>query len=199
MNILIDELPGSVMVCGKEYEIRTDFRISMLFEILMQDSEVDAKDKTKRALKLYYPVSPPQLREAVDAILWFYKCGKEDNPVKQKMAARKGKTRVYSFDYDDDYIYAAFMTQYGIDLQDIEYMHWWKFRAMFNSLTNQNEFVKIMEYRSIDIKGDMPKEQKEFYRKMQRLHALPVSRDEDEKLNAIEQALMNGGDLTGIL
>lgn len=199
MNILIDVLPESVMVDGEEYEIRTDFRTSMLFELLMQDNDVEPKEKTKKALKLYYPVIPGNINEAVEAILWFYRCGKEDNPQRQKMNAKKGKTRVYSFEYDDDYIYAAFMTQYGIDLQDVEYMHWWKFRAMFHSLTNQNEFVKIMEYRSIEIKSDMPKEQQSFYRKMKRLHALPVEKSEDEKMNAIEKALLNGGDLTGLL
>lgn len=199
MNILIDTLPETVMVGGQEYEIRTDFRISVMFELLMQDESLNNRKRIEKALVLYYPEIPRDYEEAVEALLWFYRCGREDNTQKQKIAARKGKTRVYSFDYDDDYIYAAFMTQYGIDLQDVEYLHWWKFRAMFNSLTNQNEFVKIMEYRSIDIKDDMPKEQKSFYRKMKRLHALPVSKDEDEKQNAIEAALLNGGDLTGLL
>lgn len=199
MNILIDELPDTVMVGGEEYEIRTDFRISMLFELLMQDGSVEPADKTKQALELYYPVIPGNYKEAVEALLWFYKCGKADNPQKQKINARKSKTRVYSFEYDDDYIYAAFMTQYGIDLQDIEDLHWWKFRAMFNSLTNQCEFVKIMEYRSIDLKDDMPKEQKSFYRKMKRIYALPSMDDEDERTNAIADALMSDGDLTGLL
>ncbi len=199
MNILIDVLPETVRVSGEEYEIRTNFRTSILFETLMQDDSVREDQKVYKALSLYYPVIPPDKKAATDAMLWFYRCGREDNPVKKQMAARKGKTRVYSFDYDDDYIYAAFMTQYGIDLQDVEYIHWWKFRALFNSLTSQNEFVKIMEYRSVDLKDDMPKEQKAFYRKMKRLHALPVSRDEEEKQNVIEQALLNGGDLTGLL
>ena len=199
MNILIDELPDTVMVGGEEYEIRTDFRISMLFELLMQDGSVEPADKTKQALELYYPVIPGNYKEAVEALLWFYKCGKADNPQKQKINARKSKTRVYSFEYDDDYIYAAFMTQYGIDLQDVEDLHWWKFRAMFNSLTNQCEFVKIMEYRSIDLKDDMPKEQKSFYRKMKRIYALPSMDDENERTNAIADALMSDGDLTGLL
>ena len=199
MNILIDELPDTVMVGGEEYEIRTDFSISMLFELLMQDGSVEPADKTKQALELYYPVIPGNYKEAVEALLWFYKCGKADNPQKQKINARKSKTRVYSFEYDDDYIYAAFMTQYGIDLQDVEDLHWWKFRAMFNSLTNQCEFVKIMEYRSIDLKDDMPKEQKSFYRKMKRIYALPSMDDEDERTNAIADALMSDGDLTGLL
>lgn len=199
MNILIDELPESVTVSGEEYEIRSNFRTSILFEILMQDDSLGNEEKVLKALKLYYPIIPPDAAAATDAILWFYRCGKEDNQAKKQMAARKGKTRVYSFDYDDDYIYAAFMSQYGIDLQDVEYIHWWKFRAMFNSLTSQNEFVKIMEYRSIDLKEDMPKDQKAYYRKMKRLYALPVSKDENEFQNAVEEALMNGGNLTGIL
>lgn len=199
MNLLIDELPDFVMVDGVEYKIRSNFRISMLFEILMQDGEVEPKEKTAKALELYYPVVPSNLGKAVEALLWFYKCGKADNPQKQKINARKGKTRVYSFEYDDDYIYAAFMTQYGIDLNSIEYMHWWKFRSMFNSLTNQCEFVKIMEYRSIDLKDNMPKEQKAFYRKMKRIYALPSMDDEDKRTNAIAEALMGSGDLSGIL
>ena len=36
MNILIDELPESVEIEGVEYEINTDFRISILFELLMR-------------------------------------------------------------------------------------------------------------------------------------------------------------------
>lgn len=199
MNTLVDELPESVVISGYEYEVRTNFRIFILFELIWQDDALDTRSKVVKSLKLCYPEIPGDIEKAVDALLWFYKCGKDDSPQKKKMAARRGKSRVYSFEYDSDYIYAAFMTQYGIDLQDIEYLHWWKFRAMFNSLTNENEFVKIMEYRSIDIKEDMPREQKAFYRKMQRIHALPVSKDEEEKQNAIEEALLNGGDLTGLL
>lgn len=199
MNILVDTLPESVAVCGEKYEIRTDFRIAILFEMLMQDASIDPKDKAAKALNLFFPVIPGNLQEATKAMLWFYKCGKEENPQRKKLSAKKGKTRVYSFEYDDDYIYAAFMTQYSVDLQDIEYMHWWKFRAMFNSLTNQNEFVKIMEYRSIEIKSDMPKEQQSFYRKMKRLYALPNPGNEDEKLAEIEKALLKGGDLRGVL
>ncbi len=198
MNILIDALPDTVNVRGQKYEIRTDFRIAMMFEILMQDDSIRPQDKTKKALSLFYPEIPPDLKKATDAMLWFYKCGKEDNPQRKKLAARKGKTRVYSFEYDDDYIYAAFMTQYGIDLQDIEYMHWWKFRAMFNSLDKDIQFSKIMEYRSVEI-NSIPTEQQPFYRKMKRLYALPVPDDEQEKLDKIEQALLNGGDLSKVL
>lgn len=198
MNLLIDELPESVFIDGSEYEVRSNFRIFMLYELLWQDDSMEPLEKIRKSLELCYPEIPGDYKQAAKELLWFYKCGKEDSHQKQEAAERKGKTRVYSFEYDDDYIYAAFMSQYGIDLQDIEYLHWWKFRALFNSLTNENEFVKIMEYRSIDLNA-VPKGQKSFYRKMKNIHALPLPKDEEEKQNAIEEALMNDGDLTGIL
>ena len=198
-NILIDRLPDTVLVGGREYSVRTDFRVFILFELLWQDPDMEPAEKIRRSLLLCYPEVPGDYGPAVEGLLWFYKCGKEDNPQKKAIAAKRGKTRIYSFDYDDDYIFAAFMSQYKINLQRIKYIHWWEFRAMFNSLTNSNEFVKIMEYRSIDLKEDMPKEQKAFYRKMKLIHDLPLPKDEEEKQQAIEDALMNGGDLTGIL
>lgn len=200
MNLLVDELPESVTVDNREYKIRTNFRVFILFELLWQDDNLELKEKLKRSFRLcYHDEIPPNYEEAANALMWFYKCGKEDNLQKQAIAAKRGKTRIYSFDFDDDYIFAAFMSQYGINLQRIKYLHWWEFRAMFNSLTNENEFVKIMEYRSIDLSADMPRDQKDFYRKMKLLHALPLPKDEEEKQQAIEEALMNGGDLTGIL
>lgn len=199
MNILIDALPEYVKVDGCDYGIRTDFRISILFELMMQDDALASSKRVRKALELYYPLIPENIVAAVDAVLWFYKCGKEETMQTKRIASRRGQTRVYSFEHDADYIYAAFMTQYGIDLQKVEDLHWWKFRAMFHALTNDNEFVKIMEYRSIEINDSMSKEQKDFYRRMKRIHALPLSKSEDERQSAIEEALINSGDLTGLL
>ena len=107
--------------------------------------------------------------------------------------------QVYSFQYDDDYIYAAFLEQYGIDLQDVEDLHWWKFRALFKGLREDTEIVKIMGYRSIEITSKMPKEQREFYKKMQSVHALPIPDAEKEANDLLTEALLHGGDLTGLV
>lgn len=198
-NILIDQLPESVTVNGEEYAINTDFRTSMLFEMMMQDDTLEASEKTAGALQLYYPEIPDDLNAATDEILWFYGCGKSDDPSRKRLNAKREHNRVYSFEYDDDYIYSAFLNQYGIDLQDIEYLHWWKFRSLFNSLTDDNLIVKIMGYRSMKISKDLGKEQQKFYQRMKRMYELPKSMSEVEKTTAIEDALMNGGDLTGLL
>lgn len=197
-NIILDVLPETVEIDGVEYQINSDFRISILFELLMQDDEVGKRQKLMSGLRLYYPVVPQNLTEAVDKMIWFYRCGREaeeDRPGKSGGRAKQ----VYSFQYDDDYIYAAFLEQYGIDLQDVEDLHWWKFRALFKGLREDTEIVKIMEYRSIEITSKMSKEQREFYKKMQSVHALPIPDAEKEANDLLTEALLHGGDLTGLV
>lgn len=198
MNLLIDLVPEAVTIDNKEYEINSDFRTSILFELLMQDKSIKDNDKIYLALELYYPNIPDDINSAIEQILWFYRCGKDIELSKGK---GKGKSdiQIYSFEHDDDYIYAAFMDQYKIDLQDIDYLHWWKFKAMFKSLREDNEIVKIMGYRSIDLSKIKDKEEKAYYRKMKELHKIPVSQSEKEKLNEIEKALLNGDDISKLL
>lgn len=197
MNILVDLLPIKIKVEDTEYPINTDFRSSILFELLMQDTEIENDKKTELALDLYYPTIPQNIDKAIEQLLWFYRCGKEIQEAKGY--SNKSKDLIYSFDFDDMYIYSAFLDQYHIDLQDIEYLHWWKFKAMFYALKDDSTISKIMGYRSVEITNDMSNEQKKFYRQMKEIYKIPVSKSEDQRLNAIEYALLNGGNLTGIL
>lgn len=198
MNMLLDALPETVMISGAEYPINSDFRFSIMFELLMQDTELADEEKIMRALELYYPQIPENIGGAIQALLWFYSCNAEGKRRKKRHSAEeREERRIYSFEYDDDYIYAAFMADYGIDLQNTA-LHWWKFRALFKSLSSDTEFVKIMGYRATQIDSDMSKKEKEFIRKMQSVHALPLPKDEEEKEDEIIKALQNGGDLSGI-
>lgn len=199
MNILIDLLPDKVNIEGEDYEINSDFGTSILFELLMQDNELTDEDKIIQALELYYPIMPKNINEAVEKVLWFYRCGKSETETKNKGIVKI--TQVYSYEYDDDYIYSSFLDQYGVDLQDIEYLHWWKFKAMFKALKEDNEIVKIMGYRAMDLGKIKDKEQKAYYKKMKDLYKIPtnISKDENEKLDEIEKILLNGGDLSKVL
>lgn len=199
MNILIDLVPTSVMINNEKYEINSDFRTSILFELLMQDSNIPDEEKLIQALELYYPVCPQNIDKAIEQLLWFYRCSKDITSANGK---GKGKNaNIYSFDYDDEYIYSAFRDQYGIDLQDIEYLHWWKFKAMFKGLKEDNEIVKIMGYRAVDLNKIKDKEQKSYYQKMQNLYKIPdtVNKNEKQKLEEINKTLLNGGDLSKVL
>ena len=201
MNILIDLLPEKVEIEDIEYDINSDFRTSMLFELMMSDNELTNKQQVEQTLMLYYPKLPEDIDEAMEQLLWFYRCGKDIIRSKGNGNSAKGKsTQIYDFDFDDDYIYSAFLDQYGIDLQDAD-LHWWKFKALFKSLKEDNEIVKIMGYRSTDLTKIKDKEQKNHYKKMKDLYKIQsnISKSETEKLESIEKALLNGGDLSKLL
>lgn len=201
MNMLIDLVPTTVNIEGEDYDINSDFRTSILFELLMQDGEVSEEDKIIQALQLYYPTLPSDINGAIEKILWFYRCDKEVKESRASKGAGKSSSQIYSFEYDDDYIYSAFLDQYNVDLQDIEHLHWWKFKAMFKALKEDNEVVKIMGYRAIDLSKIKDKEQKAYYKKMKELYKIPsiLSKDEKEKLSEIEEVLLNGGDVSKLL
>lgn len=203
-TLIMNKIPTHVWIKDEKIPINTDFRASIEFELLMGDDMVPPEDKVKRALEIYYgkrQFRTEEVGNAVDALLWFYSCGKEQEAETKKNVIVKGhisSTRIYDYQYDADYIYAAFLQQYGIDIET-DRIHWWKFKAMFKSLSDQCEFVKIMGYRSIKIDNNMTKSQKEFYQDMKKIHALPLPKSEQQKLSAIEEALLNGKDLSSIM
>lgn len=217
----MDKPPEAVEVDGENYKINADFRTSIRFEILMQekeltqeqqafadklcmlDAEMDRETaqllaKYKDGLELYYQEIPENINEAINKMLWFYECGKE-NIDKKKPKKSGSKKKIYDYNHDADYIYAAFYEQYGIDLAEQE-LHWWKFSALFSALSDDCMISKIITYRVIDTKG-MEKEQKAFYNRMKRLYELPkdISEEEQERQDKITQALLGDGDLTGLL
>ena len=192
MNILVDLVPTSVTIDDEKYEINSNFRTSILFELMISDAELSEKQKLEQALKLYYPIIPPNINEAVEKILWFYRCGKDI--VKGKGNKTKNNSKIYDFEHDDEYIYSAYLDQYRIDLQDIDDLHWWKFKALFNSLNEECLFKKIMQWRATDTNKIKDKDQKNFYKNMQKIYRLPVNvnKNEEQRFDEINKALLEG-------
>jgi hypothetical protein len=182
MSIIIDSLSDIIKDRIGVLEFNTDFRTSMLFEMLMQDRNIRKKNKIIQAIKLYYPDvgQITDYEKAVEDILWFYRCGKELANSNNVSAENKSK-QVYSYEFDDNYIYSAFLQQYNVDLQDTEYLHWWKFRAMFDGLSKETKIVEIMGYRAIDLRTIKDKEEKKRIKKLKELYKLPDMRTREQK------------------
>jgi len=201
MNILVDLLPTTVIINKVEYEIISNFRTSILFALLMGDNEVEESQKIEQSLELYYPILSTNssnttikakqnnllknYEEAIDKIMWFYKCGEEIKSSK-KSSSKSNNIKLYDFEQDGNFIFSSFYTQYHLDLQDVEYLHWWKFMSLFNSLQENTKLSEVMKYRSIDLKTITDKEQKKFYKEMQKFYSLENKISEEEQ-NEIEK------------
>lgn len=210
MSILLDRLPTAITICGRPVPINTDYRYLILFEQLCLDRSLSQQEKVEKVLLLMFddiyaiPLEEPQ--QIVDGLLWFYQGGDRQMNAyqlreKKRAEARRededeqtyaDEKRYYDFDYDDERIYAAFKQLYGIDLADIRYLHWWKFKALLSNLTDETKFMQVVGYRAANITKDMTDSQKKFHKKMKELYALPIPQDEIEKTEAIETALQNG-------
>lgn len=190
MNLLTNGAPSSVEVEGVEYEIRTDYRIGLQFERLME-SAMPPDEIISRALVLYYPAIPDDLEAACERLVWFYRCGRAANAREPKPVSPVRK--VLSFEHDASLIFAAFMGDYGIDLEAAE-LHWWKFRALLDGLKSGNRIVEIMGYRAADL-SKLKGEERQRMQRLQRAHALPTSEEAQQRIDAVTEALMNGGKL----
>lgn len=212
------ELPVSVDIGSETYKIDADFRTIMnveeiifgkevtddqkkFAEEMMKEIDIEEKDaianaKYYDALKLFYRDNvPDDLEEAMEKMLWFYSCGKED-----KQSKTKTKKKVINFEYDFDYINAGFMQDYKIDLFEVDFLHWWKFMSLFSALHDDCKICEIIGYRGAELKN-FDKEQRKRIREMQKIYALPddISKEEKKRQDEITQILLNGGDLSGIL
>lgn len=214
---ILEKPPVSVEIGGKFYEIDADFRTMIKLEATIFDKgvtesqDIFAKEMMKysdisyddamanakyfEAMDVFYKGKiPDDLEGAMEKLLWFYSCGKTE---KRRKSIKKP---VFDFKVDFDYINAGFMQDYKIDLFDIGFLHWWKFMSLFSALHDDCKICEIIGWRSADTKG-MDKEQKKRIKEMQRTYALPDAKTEEEQKieDDVTNALLNGGDLTGIL
>lgn len=206
MNLLIDGLPTTVEICGQLVEIDTSYRTGILFEEALMDPSMDDLEKLQTALGLYFPgvrFSSEAVDEAVDRLIWFYRCGDESKPKSSKDGEDGENTKppeetAFSYEYDADYIYSAFLQAYGIDLTRTT-LHWWQFRALFRSLPEEVQLVKIIGYRTMKIPAKMAKEQRQRYERLKRIYALPQSADRQQLESDLNALLLRGGNPSSLL
>lgn len=185
-----ENLPIVFTLNGIDYPFHSDFREWIRFDGLLNNSDVPEVIKLELMLNLIFAGKPPKYEEAaMQYILWFYDGGhitRKSNSGETYLESR----RIYDFEYDFDYIYAAFMELYGIDLVDVPYLHWWKFIALFKGL-HDCRISEIMGYRGAKINDDMPKSRQEFLMDMQDFYKLPVSLAEQRRIEEA-QRFLNG-------
>lgn len=188
MNFLTNKLPDTLEIGSESYPIETDFRKWIAASQIMSSSNLTAISFAKIVVLVFKEESncPPASEETVTAILDFFNPFKIDT-VKSSGTVRQRK--IYDFEYDAKHIFSSFMQQYGIDLTKTE-MHWWAFKALLDGLSDSTSFGKILQFRCTDITQIKDAELKKYYQKMQRLHALPDNRTDEEKERAFADNLI---------
>ena len=93
----------------------------------------------------------------------------EDTEVEQEQ-----QKDLFSYTIDYPYILSGFLRDYGMDLETVEYLHWWKFRMLFNGLSEDTEIKQRIMYRGIDLATIKDKEERKRIARIQRQIQLPA-------------------------
>lgn len=179
-SLIMGSLPYSVEIDGMTYNINWRYRDMAQIEIILF-SEEQPEEKIRKALSIFYGDFIPQnIDGAIEKMLWFFYCGKENKKSNEKKGARQ-KRRAYDLTVDSPYIYAAFREQYGVNLMTDFNLHWWEFSAMFECLNESTKMSRIIYYRTADTKG-LPDKQRKFINEMRAMYEIkkPQSNLSDE-------------------
>ena len=157
MNLLTTTLPDTIIVDGREYAIYTDFRDWIRFCEMMLDEELTKVEKAYISMMLFKE-QPTDIAQAVKALTNFYlmsDCEEDVEEVPEETQTEETEVTevtqkpVYDWSIDSAVIVGAFQKEYGIDLINIKYMHWWHFKALFISLIEYS-FSERIGYRALD-------------------------------------------------
>lgn len=179
-NLLIDELPSTVEVDGSSFFINTDYRYGLLFNQLIDDGDIDDKQKILQALEIGFTDEiPKNIEEGFRKLIYFYSCLDLDNKdledvnneIEESVDDNEQSEALFDYTKDTILIYSTFMQVYHIDLVEVN-MHWYKFMALLRALFDENNLTKVLQFRAMKIDGKMTPDMKKYYTKMKQHYSL---------------------------
>lgn len=177
MGLITELWDTSVVYRGKRYRTDAAYDTVLAVQKLYKDDRLSDAEKAEQALRMLLKrgslvklMSPDMKAELLEAIF------KSQIAVPAKPPSGN-KNRVVDFELDGEYIYASFYQDYGIDLiKEQGKLHWKKFLALFQGLSDETKIKQIMNIRSMDIPEPTKYNQKQIQRiqELKSYYALPV-------------------------
>lgn len=173
---------------GTTVEIDPDFRTVLKCLRVLDDP--DATDQHKTYLLMRWFFKSAYVSNAFAVFSDFVSCGEKSNDESPAM----------DFEQDADAIYSSFLSQYGMDLFEIPFLHWRKFRVLLSGLGDHTELRERIALRDLDT-SKMKGEEKIKADKAKRKVALKIKMSAEEKLlqQRLDEALAAGKDPTDAL
>ncbi len=165
-----------VVIDGERYAINTDFRVWAEIESIMLCESGDDFVRLGKIFALAYPHLPHNPVLALKCIMNFYG-GSEDAEGSETQST--ARLPLYCVKQDFAYIYAAFLSEFGIDLCR-DTLHWWRFRALIGAIGENTMFSKIVSYRASEPAQIKDKELRRHYEKMKKRFALRLRQSDEE-------------------
>ena len=185
---MIGSLPDSLIVAGKRYAIRSDFRNFLRIIEVFNDPELTNEEKVYVFLKRVYvefnAIPKQHLEEAYKHAAEFMEWQKNDN--------KKHNPRLYDWVKDEQLIFPA------VNKAALPYLHWWTFLGYFQSIDSESLWGTILSIRQKRSRGKkLEKWEREFYnnnRELCQITRTEVRKSAEDTLQDIFKSLLEEGD-----
>lgn len=175
MNFFYEAFPDSVHIRGEEVAIITDFREYIRLLDMLKCEELNAMQKI--ALLSQYFLDEIEIdKEAISALTAFVVMDFDsDEDSEEDEPDQHGPSKnLFSYEIDYPFILSGFLRDYGIDLETVEYLHWWKFRMLFDGLSEDTEIKQRIMYRGINLSDIKDKDERKRISRIQKRIQLPM-------------------------
>ena len=154
------DLPTSLEVNGREWEIRSDWRAVIDAMRAMADTELDEQERAVTALYVFYPdldeMPAEDLEEALRRMYWFVNGGEEQRD-------RRRRPRLMDWGQDLPLIVAPVNRVMGREVREVAYLHWWTFLAAYREI-GDCLFAQVVGIRRKLAKGKkLDRQERRFY------------------------------------
>lgn len=179
MNLFYEEYPKVLEVHGEFYPIITDFREYIRLLDMLKCKELNEIQRIM-ILGEYFLTDISIDQEAIHALTDFVTMDlkeKENNSDSEEEGEGQEETEkknLFSYEIDYPYILSGFLRDYGIDLETVEYLHWWKFRMLFDGLSDDTEIKQRIMYRGINLSDIKDRDERKRILNIQRSIQLPA-------------------------
>lgn len=180
MNLFYEKYPKVLEIHGEYVPIITDFREYIRLLDMLKCKDLNDVQKIM-ILKEYFLTDISIDATALRALTNFVTMEMEEKESEQdpdgeegEALEETGKKNLFSYEIDYPYILSGFLRDYGIDLETVNYLHWWKFRMLFDGLSEDTEIKQRIMYRGINLSEIKDKEERKRISKIQRSIQLPA-------------------------
>lgn len=187
---MIGELPKSLEVGGRSYEIRTDFRVALIIFIAYNDPNLTQQDKAANCLDCLYKEIPDDIEEALNKASWFLDGG-------SNVKLKEIPVKIIDWEQDESLLFPEINKVAGTEVRLLDYLHWWTFLGYLSTM-GEGLYPQIINIRQKRAKSKkLEKWEIEFFNSHKELVVIheKLTKEEQAELDN-EEKLLN--DLLGI-
>lgn len=177
MNVFYEKFPDYITVDGRDYQVITDYREWIKFSDMLK-SDIPVALKIEFLSEMFLNSVPDiysenGLEATINGITQFLIMDGTDFPLEDENERDEHSNKGIYYDYDAPFIIASFLRDYRIDLLEIPYLHWWKFRMLLNGLDEKSQIKDRIYYRTVDLQNIKDKEERKRILQIRRRISLP--------------------------